>query len=587
MTAWLKTLNFDSLDCSDRKLEITTSTSRIERLFLHYFDIHFIEDKGAAVNSTGFKSEMRLATRMAVASAEQVIIPTASYFESQACREIIDELGTLKELGIIELIGSSPNIEEFIRERLDATFYKEGSRQQLAYQACLHSNIEIPYLRREKNTTGDIREKWNSLVQSDELSKRLRQDLGDFRQFNENRLELVPGELGPAAFISEYVLPILDIKPDAPPLLRSRLKDVINEAYFNSYTSELNAGIVVDLSFLAGSSVPTFGKNLSYRKMLRHLLETDRLNFFRDAAPEQLIVIGNEPEWKLALEKHATYADARHLKPTTAKTNLASTPFIANNQSMETELNQETHKEKILCVVVSTSEHKSVIKALDSAFGEGKDTQIGENWGAYYSDRESSVEWRVFKLSFQGETEAAAAVTALIHQVQPTLSLMIGMCMAIERDIPLGSVILPNEIFHLDHTRITTDGTSHRPHGTRVDNSLYKLSELVAARNDEETSGYKVITSKALATATVKIEDRSAAIFGYIEQALPDAIAFDMEGAGFYLATKEHKSLWIKAVADHGDPQASKEEKVKFQTKVTENAINFAIKLVKKIASTK
>lgn len=93
---------------------------------------------------------MRLATRIAVASAEQVIIPTASYFESEACREIIDELGALKELGIIELIGSSPNIEEFVRERLDATFYKEGSRQQLAYQACLHSNIEMPYLRREK-----------------------------------------------------------------------------------------------------------------------------------------------------------------------------------------------------------------------------------------------------------------------------------------------------------------------------------------------------------------------------------------------------------------------------------------------------
>lgn len=530
---------------------------------------------------------MRLATRIAVASAEQVIIPTASYFESEACREIIDELGALKELGIIELIGSSPNIEEFVRERLDATFYKEGSRQQLAYQACLHSNIEMPYLRREKNTTGDIREKWNSLVQSDDLSKRLRQDFGELRHFDENRLELVPIELGPAAFISEYVLPILDIKPDAPPLLRSRLKDVINEAYFNSYTSELNAGIVVDLSFLAGSYVPSFGKNLSYRKMLRHLLETDRLNFFRDATPEQLIVIGNEPEWKLALEKHTAYADARRLKPTTAETNISSTSFIATNQGQETELKQETYKEKILCVVVSTSEHTSVIKALDSAFGEGKDTQIGENWGAYYSDTESSVEWCVFKLSFQGETEAAAAVSALIHQVKPTLSLMIGMCMAIERDLPLGSVVLPNEIFHLDHSRITTDGTSYRPHGTRVDNSLYKLAELVAARNDEETSGYKVVTSKALATATVKIEDRSAQLVGFIEQALPDAVAFDMEGAGFYLATRELRSLWIKAVADHGDPQASKEEKAKFQTKVTENAINFAIKLSKKIASTK
>lgn len=585
VTVWLKTLNSGFLDYSDRKLDIKTSSSRIEKLFLHYFDIHFIEDKGAAINSPGFKAEMRMATRIAVASAYQVIIPTASYFESQACREIIDELGTLKDIGIIELIGSSTNIDEFVRERLDSTFYKEGSRQHIAYEAGLRATVDIPYLRREKNTTRDISDKWKSLVQSDELARRLHGDFGDARYFEENRLEQVPTELGGAAFISEYVLPILDIKSDAPPLLRTRIKDIINEAYFSSYINELGAGVIVDLSYLAGAFVPSAGRNVSYRKMLRYLTTSGRFTTFKEATPEQLIAMGEELGWKLALEEHTSYTDAASASIKALNSgHSVSISVKADNHHKESALEDNVIKEKILCVVVSASEQKSVIQALDAAFGKGIETAVGENWGIYYRDIESCVEWCVFKLSFQGEAEAAAAVKELLHEIKPSLSLMIGMCMAVDRDLPLGSVVLPNEIFHLDHSRFTTEGNTYRPHGARVDNSLYKLSELVAVRNDEEQTGYKVVTSKALATATVKIEDRNAPIVQFIENSLPDAVSFDMEGGGFYLATKGARSLWIKAVADHGDPQASKENKAKFQTKVTENAIDFAIKLSKKLA---
>src|SRR4051812_49261535 len=98
MTVWSMILSWAfSIDMeTSRAIELP---SKLERLFLHFFDTHFIADKGPSAQSMLFQREIRLATRIAVASSETVHIPAASYYESPLCRHILKELEELVSYG--------------------------------------------------------------------------------------------------------------------------------------------------------------------------------------------------------------------------------------------------------------------------------------------------------------------------------------------------------------------------------------------------------------------------------------------------------------------------------------------------------
>jgi len=53
------------------------STIRIARLFLHFFDVHFLEMKNVISNKSAAK-ECDLATRFALLASEEVLVPAAS-----------------------------------------------------------------------------------------------------------------------------------------------------------------------------------------------------------------------------------------------------------------------------------------------------------------------------------------------------------------------------------------------------------------------------------------------------------------------------------------------------------------------------
>jgi hypothetical protein len=64
---------------------------RRPRLFLHFFDTHFLQEKGVARFPDQAYREARLATRLAVMLADEVIVPAASFVESDLCVRIFRE----------------------------------------------------------------------------------------------------------------------------------------------------------------------------------------------------------------------------------------------------------------------------------------------------------------------------------------------------------------------------------------------------------------------------------------------------------------------------------------------------------------
>ncbi len=559
--------------------------ARIERLFLHYFDTHFIADKGASAQSAQFEREIRLATRIAVASSETVYIPAASYYESPLCRRILTELDELVGFGFVVLSGSAPNIDEYMRQRQDEAFYRKGSAQHAWYRAQHDSIFDLPYLPRSRSATRDVTAHWNKNVRDDTLAHRLRDAVSGPIKALERRLEHIPEELGGLAFIPDHVYEILDLK-NATPLMRTRISSVINEGYFKSYVEDLVAGVVVDLRYLASDfQMPSAGRNLSYAKMIRFLQEEGLLRELSECAPSHLVQMGKDLSWQRALQTRVSYVGLPGHEATAAsRPPILLPPMTIIKSPMQNPAPPLTQM-TVLCVAAAQVEFTAVHLRLRKDFGPEKLVYLDDEKKLYalqFSDSAGSAEWYLAGLSFQGTVEAAQAITEMRHALRPHLALMIGMCMGMpDRKLAVGTVVIPNEVFGFDHRRVTVSGEHFRPHGGFVDNGLYQVARILGSR----PRNYRVIADKALASSSVKIEDVDAELVAHIKQTIPDAVAFDMEGFGFYRALQDHNCLWIKAVADSGEPQEStashRDQKQQVQADVTDNAIDFAIDLVR------
>ncbi|WP_270365751.1 hypothetical protein [Microbacterium algeriense] len=222
----------------------------LPRLFLHYFDLHFLEAASRNRDLAQIVGELRLATRLAILVADEVIVPAASYFESPLCAKILNELSPLFPTGTIRLVGGDPSVQDFIRSKL--TTYDEGGRQHLAYQAAAASEDLFPPFRiRRRSSTRDITAAW---LDRSEAPTFLEEQFGSVVSLLPGgfleKWKTVPDVLGGRAFTPEYVAQhIADGLLTAD--ITSKVHAFINDEYFRSFSREFAAGFVTDLILLS------------------------------------------------------------------------------------------------------------------------------------------------------------------------------------------------------------------------------------------------------------------------------------------------------------------------------------------------
>src|SRR5437588_6820627 len=90
---------------------------QLPTLFLHFFDIHFLEHMARRASPEELRNECRCATRLSYLAAEEVLIPAASYFESEFCASIIDEFRPVFYLSFIYLVGGGIDLHEFFDDK--------------------------------------------------------------------------------------------------------------------------------------------------------------------------------------------------------------------------------------------------------------------------------------------------------------------------------------------------------------------------------------------------------------------------------------------------------------------------------------
>jgi len=275
-----------------------------DRLFLHFFDIHFLEmigyNRESAQVRTFIQNECNIATRLAILAADEVLIPAASYFESDMCFEILHHLRGLYEYNQLRLVGGGMNLDEFADEKLEQ--YRSNAFQFVRYSA-LKKRLPShpPFLPRTESSSRDIVTGWNHIVKVGNVNRVLGGPQISLPKDLEESWEKVPNRLGKRAFIVDYVVPLL-FRHSQPAPIRNRLHGVINEQYFGSYTREFNAGIVVELNYLDPRCViPSYGTDLPYKHFAAELRRRGLLQEAVRADAQCLVGMKERPELREAL----------------------------------------------------------------------------------------------------------------------------------------------------------------------------------------------------------------------------------------------------------------------------------------------
>lgn len=277
---------------------------QFRRLFLHFFDLHFLEMK--AVNDESWlvrrhiKYESRLATRLAVLAADEVLVPAASFCESPLCFDIVNEYSDIYHIGPVRLVGGGESLRAFIEDK--RLQYPKPSPQFKSYKA--HEKrlpVHPPFLSRKCSATEDITRGWLQILESDSLSRLVEGSTLQLPSGIEGRWARVPQCLAKKAFIVRHVEPLLFDNMNGG-TVRNRLHAIINENYFGSFTREFASGVVAELKYLSAThAVPSFDRDFPYLDVQLHVQRCGLLQRIENATASELLRMKYEPEWQSCL----------------------------------------------------------------------------------------------------------------------------------------------------------------------------------------------------------------------------------------------------------------------------------------------
>ena len=288
-------------------------------IFVYYLDNEL--QKLFSLNKYNYDhlySVLKLVTRVAfLICKEKILIPASNYFESDLSFGILNELRELNEIGAIDLISSSHNINELLSKKVG----QHGDNILLPhyhYRDFLNDcqKIILPgtLRKRERSASSDIKTSWYTSINNSEMKNALARLLKDTITASkfEDMLYEVPHKLGDRAYISDYILPLLPIENEKAKSADYILNVFITREYIASFLKEFNASCLKDIPIIDSNAI--LPKNLddntpyvSYNeiaiklKMLKYN-GVNALLFVNNCSAYELIEFKNSIEWRNVLE---------------------------------------------------------------------------------------------------------------------------------------------------------------------------------------------------------------------------------------------------------------------------------------------
>lgn len=274
---------------------------RLHRLFLHFFDVHLLEEKlRTRALARDVRREAEQALKLALLAASEVLVPAAAYFEQPDCRRIVRRLAPIYDRGVLSLVASGKTVEEFIDAKLAQ--YPPGSHQFASYLAARRAKMpHPPFKSRTRNSTSDLVSSWMDTLAMPGFPNLYFERFGPLPKGFEKAWSEVPEKLGGLAVIRQHVQPLVH-----PNLVTVEVNDpfhrIINERWVANYARELRAGLVTDMELLASEyRVLSGGPDLPYQGLVRALREQDVLKEVVAATPQELLSLRGDPRVHEAL----------------------------------------------------------------------------------------------------------------------------------------------------------------------------------------------------------------------------------------------------------------------------------------------
>lgn len=409
----------------------------LRHIFLHFFDVHFLEERGASAASGNAKREMDLATRFAVMLGSKIFVPASSYYESQVAREVLRPFIESPIGGRFVLVGGGSSIEEFREEKLPQ--YLPGSPQRLAYDVALQQSMG--WHRRRRSAGRDISAGWTDLLSQGSIGSdffafyKARTDERGFEKLWSDVDERLSGK----AWIVDHVIGPLGL-PDSNLIVRNKLHSIINRGYFGSYAKDPGASIFQDMLLLGGEIIPTEcpENDIQFAPLEKACAMIGILTSIRRALPQDLDEIAAQPEFVSA------YA-ASHSEGTY--------PLPKND-------NQDGRRSVDLAIITALPKELEAVRAV---FGDGS-LKMMPNDPHLYRIVEMEIAGKIFEVvyatpSAMGNARAAVVGSNLLRSFAPRMTALVGIaggCPSpsnIETHVRLGDVVISDALVEYDHVK--------------------------------------------------------------------------------------------------------------------------------------
>jgi nucleoside phosphorylase len=243
---------------------------------------------------------------------------------------------------------------------------------------------------------------------------------------------------------------------------------------------------------------------------------------------------------------------------------------------------------RVLLVTVADEERDAVLDTIEHYTGRGEQPRFDGPVPVFEVGTIGDTEIFVVQVA-QGVSSAGGAIVITgdaIVQLDPHYALIVGMCYGLRPDRQrLGDILVSEKIRDLDHGKLV-DPPAGPPvevlRGESVNPSPLLVTRIRAACRGWSRTRPERPVQVGLMLAWSKLVNSESAVRQLRDQH-PDAIGADMEGAGFYAATraKRVESVLIKGVCDWGHGREADSDALEVAKRAAaRNASEFVLHLV-------
>jgi hypothetical protein len=222
---------------------------------------------------------------------KKLIFPLSNYFESPYLPLILRDLGDIPSDNFYYASGAV-SFPEFL-EHKRVQYEHDPTRFPNYFQTEIDLDffkLNLNQLWRRQNTTEDITKEWDKQSENWEFWNKIKEKSRISSPYKFKRIiNEIPDILDDRAFISPYVVPILEIKKE-PIYVSNRINIFITKTYISSYLDEYNAVCLTDFSLFDTSPIlPENRNHISIKKIVELLKTRKQMSEFIRIKGEELI----------------------------------------------------------------------------------------------------------------------------------------------------------------------------------------------------------------------------------------------------------------------------------------------------------